>query len=299
MDDTPRENPPPGNTPGRGTTRLAFGLMTRGTSRRGRLIAVILGVVVLVAAGCGYAPGDAGQPEATQTLSRTFAVSGRDTLVIRDSAGNVTVTRGGDGQVGVQITKRVRSLPGAEAQRVLESVAVDLTQDGNSVTIQTHFPGDSGSTSGASPTVDVQVTAPQASQLDINAAAGNVTIREIAGQMTVTATAGNIEAQNAIFAGFSRLSASAGNVTLDGEMNSASVLQADVKAGNISLRLPAPISAHLDARTDVGTITVSGWQVSVTQVGTTGAQAVADFQPGPTDQITLRVGTGNITVAQR
>jgi hypothetical protein len=299
MDDTPREHPPAvGKSAGANTVRLPFGPADGNAPRRDRLIAVVMGCVAFAVIGCGTTLGG-GPPEATQTLSRTFAVGQRPTLAIQDTAGNVTVTAGADGQVSVQVIKRVRDQSGAEAQRILNSVGVDMTQDGNTITVMTHFPSGGTPTSGSSPTVDIQITAPQASQLSADLGAGNVTIGRIAGQMNVTATAGNIEAQKAIFAGSSHFAATAGNITLDGEMNSASLLQAEVKTGNITLRLPAPISAHLDARTEVGAVTVSGWPIAVTRVGTTGAQAVGDLRPGPTDQITLRVSTGSITVGQR
>jgi hypothetical protein len=275
----------------------------------GWLIAALLGVLLVAIVGCcllsGLAAGlivrmsQSGAPEATATLTKTFTVGVRLTLVIHDTAGAVTLTRGGDGRVAVQATRRVRDRSETDARRILDELTVDVTQDGNTITIQTRFPSETSAVPGGSRTVDIDLTVPQASQVNADVAAGNVTIGQIAGQMIVTVTAGNIEARNVIFAGASRFTATAGNVTLDSEMNSGTLLEAQVTTGNITLRLPAGTPAHLDARTDVGTVHVNGWPIQVVRQGTTGAQAVGDLHPGPIDEIILRASAGNITFAPR
>lgn len=263
-----------------------------------------LGVGIALLAACGWVTTSATN-EVTQHQTQTFDVGFRPTVVIDDTAGNVSLTPGQDGKVGVQVTKRVAAVPNAEG--ILSDLQVAMSKSANTVTIETHFAsatppaqaGASPTAASASPMVDLVLSVPVATQLTIEVGTGNVTIQRIAGQMRVTATTGSIQAQDAVFAGLSEFTLGTGSVTLDGEMTSASMLNAQVQTGSIALKLPAPISAHLDVRTQAGSVTIMGWPLPVTKVGDTGEQAVGDLKPGPTDYITLRVATGNITVATR
>lgn len=262
-----------------------------------------LGVGITLLASCGWSTTSSTN-EVTQRETKTFDVGFRPILVIHDTAGNVNVTPGQDGKVGVQVTKRIASGPNAE--RILGDLHVDMTQADNTLTIETSSASPTPPASGTSPTtasdspaVDLALSVPVASQLMVEVGTGSVSVQQIAGQMQVTVTKGSIQAQDAVFSGVSQFTTGAGNVTLDGEMTSASMLQAQVQTGSISLKIPAPISAHLDARTQSGTVTVNGFHLPVTKVNGTGEQAVGDLKPGPTDYITLRVATGNITVAVR
>lgn len=238
-------------------------------------------------------------PEATESLTRTFTVNGAPTLVVRDPAGNITVKPGSDGQVIVQATKRARDVSTDAARRHLQDIQVDVSQNGNIITVEARLSRDEGFNGGHERAVDVDLTVPVASQFTADVAAGNVTIRQIVGQMNVTAAAGNVETQDTTFAGASHIAVTAGNITLDGAMNSGSLLDVRVESGNITLRLPANIPAHLDAQADVGNVSVIGWPLTAARQGATGAKALGDLAPGPTDTITLRVKAGNITVQAR
>lgn len=270
----------------------------------------LLGCCLLAGLGVGVAllssRGGASGPATviSQRQTKTFTVGFRPTLIIHDMAGNVNVKPGQDGKVEIQVTKSIANVPNAE--RILSDLHIDMSQADNSLTIEPRFPDATPSASGASPTgegatpsVDLALSVPAATQLTVEVGTGNVALQQIAGQMRISTTTGNIQAQGAVIAGASQFTAGTGDVTLDGEMTSASLLDVQVQTGSIALMLPATIAAHLDARTQAGNVTVNGWSLSVTKVNGTGAQAVGDLRPGPTDYVTLRVGTGDITVAAR
>lgn len=295
------------NAAGGGLTRESRAVPRgRRIPRLGWLIASVLGILALVVVGCCTLPGVAadlvppfaagGTPEATATASQTFAVGMRPTLIIRDTAGNVTFAPGKDGQVVVTATTRVRDRSATDARRILGAVSVQMAQDGNTIGVATHFPSDIGP--GDSPTVDLALAVPVATQINAEVTTGDVMIRQIAGQMNVTTTTGDITGQDAIIAGGSHFTTTTGNITLDGQMNSASLLQVKVGTGNIVLRMPPGIPGHLDALTDAGSITVKGWPITVEHEGA-GARAVGDLHPGPVDVIILRAGSGNITFESR
>ncbi len=261
--------------------------------------------IAMLRSGSGGTTGTA----VTQRQTTSFDVGFRPSVSIYDAAGSVSVTPGPDDKVGVQVTKRIANVPNAE--RILSDVQVSMTKGGNAVTIETRNASATPSTSASSPTassptalsvsstVALALTVPVATQLTVEVGAGNVTIQRIAGQMRVTTASGSITIQDAVFAGVSQLTTTTGNVTLDGEMASASLLGAQAQTGTITATLPALLNGHLDARAEAGTVTVTGWSVPVTRVNTAGAQAVGDLRPDPTDYITLRVTTGAISVAPR
>jgi hypothetical protein len=248
--------------------------------------------------------GGTTETEVTQRQTASFDVGFRPSVTITDVAGNVSVNPGPDGKVSVQATKRVANGPNAE--RILSGLQVNMVKGENAVTIETRGPSATPSastprptSSSTSPTVDLALTVPVATQLTVEVGAGAVTIQRIAGQMRVTTISGAITVQDAVFAGASQFTTTTGDVTLDGEMVSASLLGAQAQTGRIALTLPAVFSGHLDARTDAGAVTVKGWSVPVTAVNGTGQQAVGDLRQESSDYITLRVTTGDITVAPR
>jgi hypothetical protein len=108
-----------------------------------------------------------------------------------------------------------------------------------------------------------------------------------------------VTAEQVELASGSRLSASAGNITIDGVITSGATVQVLVSAGNAALTLPTSTPAHLDASTDVGNLSIVGWPIPVASVGFTGHRASDDLSLNPSAHLTVHVATGNITIQSR
>jgi hypothetical protein len=222
-----------------------------------------------------------------------LSVEGTPTLVVRNTAGSVTVRRGASGHVAVVVTKNVRGLFGGEGD--LERTQVEISQAGNTVTIETRYRGSSG-VKGV--TVDLDIAAPAATNLDLKLAAGHISIREIAGTCAAVLTAGDLTAQDVTLAGSAQIDLNAGNLTLDGTLAAGASLTVSVTAGNVGLTLPQDTPAYLDARTTVGTIAVSGWQINRSR-SLTQQQASGPLGTNAGGSLNVRVEAGNIQLSAR
>lgn len=279
----------------------------------GWLIGGALGALLLAVVGCcaltGLAFGLVGHtrigPVATATDARTFKVSGAPDLAINNPSGNITITPGSAGAVHVEIVKRVQGQFGDNARQTLDAIHVNMTQSGNAVTVAVQFPK-RDSFLGGERTVDLTITTPVNSNLAIEAAAGDLTIGQITGKLDISATAGSIKATGVSLMGASSVVATAGDVTLDGLLASGASLNIHVRAGNVLLRLPADTPARLNARATVGSLTVTGWPITVTHPSpqSPGAQgpsapnatAAGPLGANPSGVISVAVDSGNATI---
>jgi hypothetical protein len=254
---------------------------------------VLAGLVVALLAALvgGFVFSAIGQHELSTTTTQTFVVSGTPSVVISDSAGNVTIQQGSGSRVTVQVTKHAWGINDAAAKGVLNSMVVNVSQSGATITVNTQWSGT------ARRSVDLLVTVPAEANANVHLGAGNIDVHQVTGAITLDNGAGNLTASGVTFTGTSRLHAGAGNVTVDGAMASGAAVDVVVGAGNAALTLPSDTPAHLTASTGVGNLTITGWQIPVS--GMVGHSASGDLGGNPTARLTIQVGTGNIALMSR
>ncbi|HEV2460824.1 MAG TPA: DUF4097 family beta strand repeat-containing protein [Ktedonobacterales bacterium] len=231
---------------------------------------------------------------ATTTETHEFLVEGAPSLAVRNFAGNVTLSAGADGQVRVEVTKRARGgFFGSADDADLERIHVDVKQSGNMISVEAEARDRTLLSKQLS--IDIDITAPARSHLDMHLNAGNTDISGIGGVINAKVNAGNLETRGVTFDDRSHLTVSAGNLTLEGALAAGGSLDAEVNAGNARLTLPQTTSAYLDARTHAGTVHVTGWPIDVTrrfaQMSASGA-----LGPNASGSLTVRVNAGNIAV---
>lgn len=304
---------PPGGMPPYGSAPPAYGPPPWAPRRRRSnawvwwLVGGVLGffvllglLVALIGSLIGAWVGSVSGPRYTVESTQTFAVTGTPNMVVRDTAGNITVRSGDAGKVTVHVTKVVRGLVNEAAQRhALDDVTVATTQSGNTVNVTADFATNVFDGTPGHRTVDLLITVPAGANVAVTAAAGNIDVAHIAGVYTVDAAAGNITVRDATFADGSRLSAAAGNMTLEGALASGASMDVNVSAGNVDLRLPAQTHADLDARASVGNVTIHGWSIPVNRSGMVGASATGPLGGDPRGTVHVSVSTGNIDVRQQ
>lgn len=231
-------------------------------------------------------------PELTETYE--FAIEGAPEILVRNRAGSITIERGSDHQVAVRVTKRARGhLIGHATEDDLAKIIVNVTQQGSQIRVET----DQREKGGTFKTyqVDIAITAPAETNLDLRMNAGNVDVRNITGFIESTVNAGNFDAVGITLAGHSSFTVNAGNLTLEGAIAPGAELDAEVNAGNLRFRLPRETPAYLEARTDVGSIDVDDWPINLSRHI---VQQRADGPLGKNPQGTLRlhVNSGSISV---
>ena len=269
------------------------------------MLGVVLGVILLALLACalvsglviGIAVKLANEVSATATSTQTYTVSGVPALDIHNAAGRVEVQQGVPGVVNVQITKVARDTSQSAAQADLDKISVTITQTGDHLTLTTNFEDEGVFTS--SSTANLLITVPPQANITADVTAGNVELQDVSGLMEITTGAGSATLQNVVLRDGSRIHVATGSATLSGAVPGAANVDIAVSTGDVTLRLPGDTQARLDARTNVGSITISGWPLQVTRMNRVGAMASGPLGDSPTATIHIRVDTGDISLSQQ
>jgi hypothetical protein len=238
------------------------------------------------------------QIEQTAVTTKTFAFSGAPSLVVSDAAGNVTIQQGSGNHVTAQVTKHVWAGNTTVARRELSTVVVNVTQSGNVITVNAQFNTnvfDGGMTRRS---VDLLITAPAQANADVNLGAGNIEASQISGAIKLVSGAGNLTLNGVTFERTSLLDTGAGNITSTCAIGSGANVWMRIGAGNATVTMPADTPAHLVASTGVGNMTITGWTMPMMGPGV-GHHTAGDMSPHPTATLTIRIGTGNLTMMSR
>jgi hypothetical protein len=232
----------------------------------------------------------------TKTETHELSVGAEPRLIVRNTAGTVAVLPGADGHVRVVVTKKVRGGLGAASERDLEQVVVHVTQEGDTISVETET---KRPISLKSVTIDIAITAPATcAQLEARLSAGNLVVRGLTTTLAATVNAGNLDAMGVTLRGGSDLALNAGNLTMDGALAPGVTLDARLNAGNARFTLPRDTPAQLDARTMVGQISISGWQVR-TERRIVQQRAYGALGAAPTGSLRIHVDAGNLTLMAR
>lgn len=267
-----------------------------------RWIAGLLIVFVALALACGgisavLAAISFNSTPASATVDKTFSVSGVPTLVIHGAAGSVHINPGTDGQITLHATKQVRALTHSQAQSALDAITITATQSGNQVNIQE----DNTDVGGwffngfQRARIDLTVTAPANTNLNVTEDAGSLDATGFTGQLTTHVNAGSATLSSMTMAKGSSLNVNAGSLTVDGALQSGATLFVEVNAGSADVTLPQDTSAHLDASASAGSVSVNGWNIAESHDAAT-TTASGDLNPNPTGTITIRVNAGSASL---
>jgi hypothetical protein len=239
----------------------------------------------------------AGSSSSSTAQSFEFSVGVTPTIVVRNPIGTVTVQPGAASQVGIQATKTIRGvLLGGNGLDAIEKVTVSAEQSGDRITVTVKHPKQMFMNKVV--TVEIVVTTPDRSNLDLQVDAGNIELRGGSGAAIAQVDAGNVRTDSFTFLGSSRVEIDAGNATLDAALAEGALLDVRVDAGNARLHLPHDTAANLDAAVDAGSLKISGWNVEIKH------EIVSHKARGPLASATnstlrVRVDAGNISLAPR
>ena len=262
----------------------------------GLCILLVIGCALLGGAITGLIYTFANQKEATATASQTLAVSGTPTLDVTNTAGSITVEHGRTGEVNVAYTKRAHDISQSDARRALNAIVVTISQAGNTITVNVTSPNTASMEAFRSQhTVDITLTVPSTSNLQLRLMAGRMDVRDVSGTLTSSVQAGNVNLTGVSFAGSNSVRVGAGNVTFNGALLVGSTLDVRVATGNTDVTLPPNAATHIVAVTSMGDVTISGWPITPTHSGA-GASATGDTTLKPASTLTIHADTGRINV---
>jgi hypothetical protein len=237
------------------------------------IIIVAVAVLLLVACGCGLAIIGAvvtgigpwtprvSEPAGPyqERIEESYTMADAPSLEIDNFAGNVSIRAGESGTIHVVATKR------ASRTRDLSVIGVGIHEKEGGLVIKTGRPLSRGNAA-----VDLEITTPADSRLDLELGAGNVSVRGLSGGVEASVGAGNVNIHDVT--GTLKANTGAGTMAVQGAAgpahlnNGAGVImyqgtpQGDCRfnsgAGAISLELPAQPNVTLDLKTGVGTIEI-------------------------------------------
>jgi DUF4097 and DUF4098 domain-containing protein YvlB len=245
---------------------------------------------------------DAGWDEATrsesQRIERTFNVGNMPQLEVNNFAGSITVQAGKSDTVNVVAIKKVKR------NSDLSRIEIKMSEARGGVVIQTRNPTRLNSAS-----VQLEITAPAGTRLDLDTGAGSVVVLNMAGDVEIDSGAGDVTLVDATgqvdahtgagsidvrgAAGTVRLHTGAGSIDYAGAPGGN--CRFNTGAGDIRLVLPASLRAQVDLDTGTGTINV-GFNVDgrVTKRHVQGS-----IDAGDQGTIQADTGTGNIDLIRR
>lgn len=265
-----------------------------------RNIWIIVGIVVVLLCCCVLAVGaliaalgtsffaafpvvqEGGIGRVTERTEQVYNVGQGALLEIDNFAGDVVVRSGESGRMRILVTKR------AASSNNLERITVDVRQQDGGVRLETSRPGSIM----ANTSVAIEVFVPEDAQLDLRTGAGNIQVEGVLGETSAHTGAGNVQVREA--AAPVTLSTGAGDVNYEGQPRGECTF--NTGAGNITLRLPADLSATLVLDTGIGDISLGGFDVSG---DTSGTHVEGTIGAGEQATITADTGVGNITLIQR
>lgn len=230
---------------------------------------------------------------ASKTDNYTFAVSGKPTIRAKNSAGEVRITGGEGNQVAVRVTRRHTGFGLGRGESDLDAVQVHVEQQDDTITLTTEHP--------MRPTniaVDMEITVPRESQLDLDLAAGHTEVRDTTGPTTIKVAAGELRLARVRCTESSRLDVATGQITGSVTLGAGASLDVAVSAGQVTLDIPVTTSAEVDARTEVGQITIDGLPLATTRRNFVSASTEGRLGDG-TGRLSLHVATGSITLRGR
>jgi hypothetical protein len=259
---------------------------------------LIVAIVLVLACGCACLAAMAGagwalfaQPArqsigasdlGQQPIVRSFEVGAEPVLEVNAHAGTIVIRPGEEGVIKVVATRKARRDP------TLAAIGIEMHERANGLAVRTTAPRgrDKGNTA-----VDLEISAPPGTRLELHAAVGNVDVRGMVGDIRARVDLGNIDVHAA--EGVAHLDVGAGNVQYRGRPAGACTFEAG--AGNVMVELAADTDARVDLMTGVGEVDV-GPQVKglVTPrhvKGTIGSGDQADIR--------ARCGVGNVSLARR
>ena len=255
----------------------------------------ILAVVLLLCAA-SLAWGDEWNHE--------YKVGAKPTVVVDCGDGNVRVVTGTAQQVQARVT--------TSGWRIgPDDVRIDTNQSGDRVEITIRVPREHFSFGSRS--IEVNLTVPATSDLDLHTSDGNVTVSSVKGSQRIRTGDGNVDVRGAD--GTLSAQSGDGNLTIDGRFDQLDLRSGDgeIRAtagqgskmamgwslssgdGDITLRVPENFSANLDAHTGDGHVSVD---FPVTMSGSMREGTMRGKMNGGGSILSLRSGDGNLRVGK-
>jgi hypothetical protein len=180
---------------------------------------------------------DDGAQEQTERTTRTLRIGENGELNLVNVAGDIIITRGSGQEATVEIVKTARAQSAEDARALLGLVQVEVVERGNRAEVHARYPsGEEMRARGRrnfNVTVSYTVQAPAGSRVTARSVSGNVSAREIRGELSVESVSGNVTVVNG--GRVTTAKAISGNVEITGTQMDGD-LEASSVSGTVAVR---------------------------------------------------------------
>jgi DUF4097 and DUF4098 domain-containing protein YvlB len=224
---------------------------------------------------------DGGVSRVSETTEQVLTVGEEPALEVENFAGDILVRPGESGQIAVMVTKRAMGEAG------LDRIDVEVSETDEGVRVVARRPGPVTSVA----SVEVTVTVPPETELELDTGAGNVRVNDIEGEISAHTGAGNIRVQRA--SAPVRLDTGAGEIHYEGDPRGENTFSTG--AGNITLRLPADADVEVELDSGIGNVSIGDFDV---EGDVSGSEVDGTIGTGEDATIDAHTGAGNITLVE-
>jgi Putative adhesin len=217
-----------------------------------------------------------------------YTVKGQPTIVINDTDGAIHVVAGkSNNDVTIQAVRQNNFFGNPN------DMQVKYDQNGNKISanVQESGPG----------SVDLNVTVPQGTNLQLKTDSGDINIDGVNGQMNLKTDSGNIHALNDTLSDSSSITTNSGDINFAGTIGTSGSYQFQTDSGSVNLNGLGASEFHLVASTNSGSINVPGVSVQPNEPGP-GSKASGDIggnSQGQGATVTIATGSGDINLNQQ
>lgn len=217
--------------------------------------------------------------EATEKIEKTFEVSAPTTLSVNVNVGDVSIQTGDGAEVRIYAVKHAWGRDRQQAQEYLDDFEIQISQPGTGeVSIEAETPRKLR-TIGRAPSVDLEITVPRKTDLDLTTNVGKIEVTGVQGTFDIRANVGDVTLRDVYFEG-------------------DSLVRSDV--GNLELRLPADSAFAFSAESNVGDVRVDfDVQNRRAEEKVVGESIEGEIGASPAVYVELKSNTGNIRIRKR
>lgn len=239
-----------------------------------------------------------GTVTATTTFSRSFDVDEPAELTVDLDFGSLAIIAAESDVVQVDATATAFGLSDAEVQEVLNNLQLTATATGSSVEVVGKWK-DSTLIRGRSPQIDVRITVPAQTDIEIDMGAGSVEITGVEGNADITADVGQVTLRDLDIPETLTVESGVAEISFYGPLREGSEYRFTSDVGAIQLWLPEESRFAIDAASDLGTVVVEFDVVGETARELTGATVQGVVGGGSDTTLYLRSDVGAIYVREQ
>ncbi|MDQ1301045.1 MAG: hypothetical protein QG637_966 [Chloroflexota bacterium] len=239
--------------------------------------------------------GNLGAP-ASAAVEQALTVQGPATLDLNVPVGDVIVRAGPVGQVKIEGTKRAYGATQADAERRLDEIEVKVDQSGDKVWVRVSGPV-AGGNPGRASQVNLTITVPPQTTIAANMGVGRLQITGTTGDVTANAEVGDVILTDVTPTEKLTVETRIASVHFTGALAPNARYEFTTDVGKVALRLPDASAFNLDARSDIGDVTV-GFAVTgrSSRDALVGKEVRGEVGQNPTTSLYLRSRVGEISI---